>query len=270
MTAAADIDDGARPRDFHHRWPTLQPPLRPHGDVVAAVNGLIGACADPILLLGVTPELAAIRRAMIAVDWSRDMIALAWPGDTAVRQAILGDWKALPVGNGSVGAVIGDGILTMLNWPQEAAVVASEIQRVLRPGGRAVLRCFATPEQPETIDYVGQLSSKGLMPYHEWRLRFNMAAARADGHVSITSARLYELYEADWPNRRDYIDACGWPGEALAEIDAYRESAYIHSYPKRSEISELVSQVWTGHAQFVETSGYPGAEHCPLLVLDRT
>ena len=270
MTAAADIDDGARPRDFHHRWPTLKPPLRPHADVVAAVASLVDACPDPVVLLGVTPELAAIERAMIAVDWSRDMITLAWPGDTAVRRAVLGDWKALPVGDRSVGAVIGDGALTMLNWPQEAAVVAAEIQRVLRPGGRAVLRCFATPEEPESIDFIGQLSAQGRMSFHEWRLRFNMAAAHADGHVSITSARLYELYEADWPNRRDYIDACGWPGEALAEIDAYRDSAYVHSYPKRSEITGLLAPIWSGSVRFVETSGYPGAEHCPLLVLDRT
>lgn len=269
MSRAVDIADGAPPRDFHRRWPTLRPPLRPDVGVVAQIGALLAGHDDPTLLLGVTPELAAINRAIVAVDWSADMVALAWPGDDARRYALLGDWKALPLADGSVCGAMGDGALTMLAWPDEPTRLLCELRRVLQPGGRAVIRCFATPEVPETLAALGALSERGELPFHEWRLRFNMAAARADGSVGITSARLYELYEADWPNRRDYIEASGWPGEALAEIDAYRGSSYIHCYPKRSELAALLEAHWPGPWRFDETAGYPGAEHCPLLVLDR-
>ena len=51
---------------------------------------------EPVLLLGVTPELAVIPRRTVAVDWSERMIAVAWPGDCDSRHAVLGDWRALP------------------------------------------------------------------------------------------------------------------------------------------------------------------------------
>ena len=37
----------------------------------------------PVLLLGVTPELAAIAPNLLAVDRSEMMIAKVWPGDAA-------------------------------------------------------------------------------------------------------------------------------------------------------------------------------------------
>ena len=193
------------------------------------------------------------------------MIALAWPGDTVRRRAIIGDWKALPLESGSMGAVMGDGALSMLDWPEGAATLLAELWRVLRPGGRAVVRCFATAEVPETLEFMPNSMVKYGMSFHEFRLRFNMAAARADGMVGITSARLFEHYQTVI---RDAALA-DWPEGGLAEIEAYAGSAYIHCYPKRSELADLLQAAWRGPWQFVETSGYPGAELCPLLVLDR-
>ena len=268
MSGRTDLTDDV-PRDFHHRWPTLLPPLRPHPAVVVQTDALLGGCDAPVLLLGVTPELAGIGRPIIAVDWSAEMIALAWLGDSDSRRVILGDWKAMPIADASVGGAMGDGALTMLNWPGDAVAVLGELWRVVRPGGHAVIRCFATPEAPESLTALAEVAARGELQFHEWRLRFNMAAARNDDAINITSARLFEHYEADWPSRRDYIDACGWPGDALAEIDAYQGSAYTHCYPKRSEIGQLLATSWPGAWRFAETSGYPGAEHCPLLVLER-
>lgn len=265
MTSPVEIGADDAPRDFHLRWPTLKPPLRPAAVVVEQIHGLIGSTNGPVLLLGVTPELAAIDRDIIAVDWSAAMIALAWPGDGDRRQAVAGDWKALPLEGGSMGAAMGDGAFTMLDWPDEAAILLAELWRVLLPGGRAVVRCFATAEVPDTLEYMPNWMVKYAMSFHEFRLRFNMAAARADGAVAITSARLFEHYQTIM---RDAA-AVDWPAGGLAEIEAYAGSAYIHCYPKRSEMAALLHTAWPGSWQFVETSGYPGAELCPLLVLDR-
>lgn len=256
-------------KDFHRRWPTLKQPLRAPEDSAAFLAPLFADCADPILLLGVTPELAALPRAILAMDWSEAMVAAAWRGDDDAHQVIVADWKAMPLPEAAVGGAMGDGALTMLAWPHDHRHVLAELWRVVRPGGRIAIRCFVTPEQPETIDDLQDLSAAGALTFHEWRMRFNMAAARHDGNVMITSARLYELYDAAWPERHDYIDAIGWPGEAIAEIDAYRGSAYIHSYPKITELDALLHECWPGTWRYQPTTGYPGAEFCPLLVLER-
>lgn len=265
----AEAAPAQRPRDFHLRWRTLQPPLRPHAIVVAQMADLLRDAADPLLLLGVTPELAAIDCHLIAADWNPVMIDIAWPGDTDRRRAICADWCDLPLTDGSVGGALSDGALTMFDWPDGGAHLMASLARVFRPGGRVVIRCFACPEEPETLADLDVAPARGEMSFHEWRMRFNMAAARADGGVGITSARLYEHYDAAWPDRHGDDGTPGWPGGAIAEIDAYRGSSYIHSYPKRSELDALMAAHWPGTWHFAETSGYPGASFCPLLVADR-
>jgi len=267
MMAGAEAPQ--RPRDFHLRWPTLLPPLRPPAALANQIETLIAATDDPVLLLGVTPELAALNRSIIAADWNATMIAVAWPGDTPQRRAICADWFALPLHDGEVGAIVGDGALTMCDWPDGAQRLLAQLARVLRSGGTVAIRCFATAENAETPDQLADAAAAGELTFHEWRMRFNMAAARADGAVSITSARLFAHYDAAWPDRHDMRAAPAWPREGIAEIDAYRDSTYVHSYPKRSEIGALMDSCWPGDWRFVETTGYPGAGHCPLLVATR-
>ena len=270
MTLAAGIDAGMAPRDFHRRWPTLQPPLRPATEVVRQMAALLEPCSDPLLLMGVTPELATLPRTILAIDWSPAMIELAWPGDTNQRRAIEGDWKVMPLADAEVSGAMGDAVLTMLDWPRDAQMVLGELWRVVRPGGRIVLRCLATPEQPETMDGLRAALDADGMAFHEWRLRVNMAAAHADGTISISSDRLWQWHERCWADREALAQRHGWPAGALDEIHAYRGSAYLHSYPTRSAIMDLIHTDWPGSGRFVETSGYAGAALCPLLVLERS
>lgn len=257
------------PRDFHRRWPTLKPPLRPHPSVALQIAALLADCADPLLLLGVTPELAAIERAVTAMDWNAQMIALAWPGDGPRKQALLADWKAMPLPSASVGGAMGDGVLSMLGWPDEQPQLLAELWRVVRPGGRIALRCFATPErhpQPEAV--VAEAMAGGL-PFHAFKQQFNMAVAREGDGITVSSARLFERFEALLPDRATLSAATGWPLDTIAEIDAYRGSGYVHCYPTRAELTAMAESWWPAPARFIETAGYPLANHCPLLLLER-
>jgi SAM-dependent methyltransferase len=262
-------NDMAPPRDFHRRWPTLQPPLRPPVSVAAQIAQALGSVDDPILLLGVTPELAGINRAIVAVDWNPRMIALAWPGDTADRHALLGDWKAMPLADASVGGAMGDGALTMLDWPGDAERVLAELHRVVRPGGRVAIRCFATPVGHPDVAAICAEALSGARAFHAFKLRFNMAVARERDGIAVASATLFARFCDQFPDRARLAAASGWSPETIAEIDAYRDSGYIHCYPSRDELTDLVSAHWPGRFAFAETGGYPVADHCPLLLLDR-
>lgn len=253
-------------RDFHRRWGTLGLPLRPCAGVAASISALLPLDPRPVLLLGVTPELAAIERPMIALDWSERMRSLAWPGDDARRRAILVDWKALPIAPGAACAAIGDGSLTMLRYPYETSAVLDRLATAL-PGGRAVLRCFATPEPPEALEDVRAAAFAGGIGFHAFKLRFNMAVARADSGVNVTSERLHDMFEALFPDRQALAQGSGWSLDTIAEIDAYRGSGYIHSYPSRTEL-EAVASGPGRIIRFAPSGDYPLAERCPLLIVD--
>lgn len=271
--AAADVDQPCI-RDFQLRWPTLKLPLRPDASVAAMVEAqLPPPGAGMTLLLGVTPELAKLDRTIIAVDWSEEMVSTAWPGDTDRRQVVIGDWKAMPLADAAMAAAMSDGAFTMLDWPAQAPIFLQQLARVLRPGGRAAIRCFASPEPVPDVAAVRRLALSGGIGFHLFKLMFNMAVAREGSRgpdsLTVSSATLFERFEATFPDRQVLSLASGWPLETIAEIDAYRQSRYIHCYPARRELAEMAACYWPGSSHFVETTGYPGAELCPILVLER-
>jgi SAM-dependent methyltransferase len=262
------VADAQDHRDFHRRWVTLKPPLRPHATVAAAIRALLPAydAEVPVLLLGVTPELAAVPEHVIAVDWSARMVAVAWPGDSDARKAVLGDWRRLPLAKASVAAAIGDGCFTMLRYPDEQPLLLEQLRVAVRPAGRAIIRCFATPEPGETVAEVCADALAGGLGFHSFKLRFNMAVALESGHANVRSEQLFERFQAAFPDRAALSAATGWSLAAIGEIDAYAGSEYIHCYPSRRQMMELVPG-WAS-ARFVETDGYPLAERCPLLVVE--
>lgn len=264
MRAAAAAQ---RHRDFHCRWPTLKPPLRPDANVARAISALLPDGDAPVLLLGVTPELAGLARRTIAVDWSAAMLALAWPGDGPTRRAVLGDWRRLPIAEHAVGAAIGDGSISMLRFPDETRLLFDQLRLAVAPGGRAIIRCFATPEPAETLAAVKAAALAGGLAFHAFKQRLNMAAAAAAGDCNISSEALFATFERLFPDRAALARASGWSRAAIAEIDAYRGSGYNHCYPGRRALLDVVPG-WMRAARFVETSGYPLAERCPLLALD--
>lgn len=259
-------------RDFHRRWATIRPPLRPDAGIAAVVAALLDAVgarddARPTLLLGVTPELAAVPRRLVAVDWSRAMIDAAWPGDASQRHVVIGDWKRMPLADASVAAAIGDGVLSMLSLPTEQPLLFAQLRRVVQPGGRTIVRCFATPDPCEDVVAVRDAAFAGGLDFHAFKQRFNMAVSVADRQPNISSARLFDRFEAVFPDRVALSRASGWSPATIAEIDAYRGSRYVHCYPSRATLLSLVPG-WARDALFVETAGYPLAERCPLLVVD--
>jgi len=256
----------AAPRDFQRRWPSLLPPLRPPASVAAQIAALLPVGDQPTLLLGVTPELATITTPLIAADWNPAMIAMAWPGDMPDRWALCADWLHLPLAPASIGAAIGDGALTMLVWPEQHRMLAARLAEALAPGGRIVLRCFATPDPPPDPDAVCADALAGGLSFHAFKLGFNMAIAAREADGNVTSAALHAAFERRFPDRTALAAASGWSLATIAEIDAYRGSAYVHCYPGRAALLALFADI--GRARLVETQGYPFAEHCPLLVVD--
>ena len=105
------------------------------------------------------------------------------------------------------------------------------------------------------------------MTFHEFKLRFNMAVAARHEIATVACAELHDEFEKLFPDREALARCSGWTLATIAEMDAYRESASILSFAKRTQL-EAILPPWIKEHRFVETSGYPSAELCPLLVID--
>ncbi|MBZ9741341.1 class I SAM-dependent methyltransferase [Mesorhizobium sp. CO1-1-4] len=214
-----------------------------------------------------TPELAGLGATMIAVDESSDMIAGIWPGDTASRRAIIGNWLDLPDSGASVDAVIGDGCLSALGFSAAREALFAAIARVLHFDGRAGLRLFACPETRDHPAAMQALAlSGGVSTFHELKWRIAMTATGPAPDHAIPVKTIAERFDALFPDRQELSARTGWEMPVIATIDVYRNSPAIYSFaPTMTLIGE--AEAFFDNVCIVPTGSYGLAERCPLLVL---
>lgn len=256
-------------QDMARKWARVRPPLRPNHEVADAVRGQLAPLAGPTLLLGVTPELAVIATPLIAVDRNPGMIAFAWPGNTAERHAVQGDWLAMPVLGGGFANAIGDGSFNTLAYPDGYAKLFDELGRILKPGARVVFRNFCTPEQGETLAEVRRATLGGrIASLHAFKWRLAMAAVAESDGANIRVTRIRDAFHALFPDQTQLVAATGWTADEIDTIEVYKDSVVSFSFPR---LSELLAVVPTGfrHVQTLLAGSYELAERCPIVVLDR-
>lgn len=253
--------------EFHRRWSRLQPPLRANHEVTAAIADAIGDRRGSTLLLGVTPELSDIGAATVALDWSEPMIAHIWPGDTDARRAVLGNWLAMPFRERRFSAAIGDGSLNALDF-SDYATLFGQLECVLLPGARIAVRIYVTPEPCEPIAHVRKEVLAGRVAgFHalKWRLAMAIAAEAADLNVPV--ARIYRIFNYEFPDRAALGHATGWSGETIDEIDAYADANTIYSFPTQRELVAALPRRFS-NPRFLNSGSYELAERCPVFVAD--
>lgn len=250
-------------------WNRLGPPLRPPAETAAIYRKAIAARDGRVMLYGVTPELAGIGRQQVAVDGSEGMVRNTWPGDTASRRAILGNWLALPFADGAMSAAIGDGILSNIAWPDETAGLLDELVRVLAPGGRAVFRTFCTPGRTETLAQVRDAAFDGeIESFHALKWRVAMARMPDRRTPNIAVRDILARFDETFPDRTTLARATGWHAESIATIDAYAGSPHLYSFPSLPQLLALAVPRF-GSVATLDSGRYPLCERCPLIVLDR-
>lgn len=278
---------------YHARWSRLRPPLRPAASVVSALREELAsfpAAAEAdraCLLLGVTPELAAVHTPLVAVDRNPAMIAALWPGDDAGRRAVRGDWTELDSSIGRLGCAVGDGSLNVMAYPHPQIQVLERLRALIPAHGGVVLRCFvrnlAETLRPGKTLRPGETLRPGKTScpaeslrevvetpelsasFHgfKWRLAMAMCAERG---TTLQVASLWAEFVACLPDREALAARTGWPLEDIKTIDVYSASSEAYAFPTREEFIQLAeTSGWSG--SFREVGGYELAERCPVLVL---
>lgn len=250
------------------RWSLLGSPLRPPPEAVDAVTAALVGHRGPTLLLGVTPELAAVADELTAVERSRTMIEAVWSGDRGQRRAVLGDWLELTAVGGRYVAAVGDGSLNVLPAGDHRTVFG-QLGAVLEPGARIALRTFVGPDEPDSLDDLRDAALAGRAGgFNAFKLRVAMAvAARQERGVDVAVTEILAAFEAHFPDRDAVVTVTGWDRAVVDTIDGYRESSEVYSFPTAQRLLDAVPPPFVG-ARFLPSGNYELAERCPVLVAD--
>lgn len=263
-------------------WELLGSPLRPCAEDLRLMRDSFTrwykACrpahsAAPLkaLLLGVTPEIAAqdwgVPVELTAMDISQEMIAAVWPGNTPARRALCADWLDMPVAGHDSDMLLADGVFTLLDYPAGYEDLAHAVQRCLKQDGLFLLRAFCRPLATETVASIfDDLWSKRIGSFHVFKWRLAMAIQGDDVCRGVAVAEVWETYHANVIGHEHLAQATGWPIEAIATMDAYRDSEAIYTFPSMNELIEAVAP-WLA-CMHHETGSYELAERCPLLCFE--
>ena len=256
------------------QWSLLGPPLRPSPEDVVAVERVASEVgATRLLLLGVTPEIATCALPpgadLTAVDVSEAMIAGVWPRSRvgASARALCADWREMPFPDGAMDFAVGDGVFTVVPYPEGARSLARELGRVLCPRGHLVVRAFVPPgarETPEAV--VRDLLDGRIRSFHAFKWRLVMAGMPG-GSASVKLADVWDAWHGLVADPHAAMRALGWDERLLATIEPYRDARTVYAFPSVEELVDLARDVFDLVAEHVP--GYELGERCPTLVFRR-
>jgi len=246
------------------QWNTVGPPLRTSPEVVFLMQDLTGHPTGRVLLLGVTPELAAGFPRLLAVDKSPDMVRRVWPGDSAEKTAIVGDWLEIDEPPQSFAGVVGDGSLNNVAWPDEVSRLSQQALRLLRPGARFACRLFERPAHPLSWSDLARAGTEpATVNFHAFKWQLAMRISEDHGATLPVTSILHH-FERLFPDRDALSGRTGWPRRAIDTIDVYRGSPLVYCFPNRAEFLRCIPS-GAADITFTPCGTYDLAECCPVL-----
>lgn len=249
-------------------WSKLVPPLRPDAQIIAKVKELTGPVAGPVLLLGVTPELAKAFEHVLGVDKNKAMIDNVWPGDSATRRALHADWLDLAEPRGHFAAAVGDGSLNSIASLRDIKQVLERVADLLAPGGRFACRLYERPAQAFTKDHLLELgAAPAKLNFHAFKWKLAMHLSEEAG-ASMPVVLIRERFNEYFPDRDRLARDTGWPRDLIDMIDIYRGSPSLYAFPSRQEF-ESVLPAGISHVRFEPSGRYDLAECCPMLAFSK-
>jgi SAM-dependent methyltransferase len=259
------------------QWVRVGEPLRPSAEdgeamlSLATPSLLFGADAC-IVVMGVTPEVIQLswpeNTTMIAIDHSKEMIDSLWRPNSSISSDVkLASWLAMPLDDGCVDVVAGDGCLTVLPSIEDYRRLFSEVSRVLSPSGSLILRCFVRPDDIESIADIEMDALAGrISSFHALKWRLAMALSK-DGDFSVAVSHIHDAFNQHFPDRNLLANKTGWHAETINTIDAYHGISTVYTFPTLNVIAELASPLFTVENEM--HGAYELSERCPTILFKK-
>jgi len=257
------------------RWDLVGSPFRPCAqDVELYRQALSLPSSDPWrgLILGVTPELQRLDwpagSTVVAADRSEPMIRAIWPGP--FTSAHVAQWDDLPFEDGSFDRVVCDGGLHLQLFPEGHARLVRSIARVLRPGGRLVIRLFTLPTRRETAgELMEVLHAGGIPDFHCFKMRLAMAL-QEDHRQGIQLDLVFRQLISLAGDLDQLAERTGWPIAEIETVRSYQDSHEVfHFLTEKQSIDALTEGQWLSR-EGTWFGKYPLSERCPVMAFQRT
>lgn len=271
------LHDQAVWKNHARQWTRVGSPLRPGAEDAAIMKAMleawqrrVGRANPTVLVMGVTPEVCETVRAIggrvVAVDRSRDMIRSTWRGNEDGCVVTCAEWRALPLAPSSVDIVVGDGVLSMLPYPDGYIATGVQLRYVLSRPGCCILRCFAQADAQESLaDVASALCAEPIGNFHILKWRVAMAVQRCLSQGVAVEA-VWDAVQAYWPDLEALASSRGWPLAEVETIQAYRGVPTRYTFPTLAEYRAAFSLMGfrLTAAAFPE---YELGERCPTVTL---
>jgi SAM-dependent methyltransferase len=261
------------------RWRLIGAPLRPAPPDIEYLRASVARLgATPLrapsaghertaLLLGVTPEIAEIvwepPHRLVAVDKSEGMVKAVWPGDTATRRGLVGDWLALDLPEAPFDLVIGDGVFSLFDFPHGYARLARSLAELVKPGGLLSLRLFCRPEPSESLEQVlAALSAGAIGNFHvfKWRLAMSL---QGDATRGVRLADIWSTFRERAGSVAEVAARAGWPEPVVGTIEGYRDVEERYSFSTEREVVDSLAAGF--ELADVWRPSYELGDRCPSL-----
>ena len=277
MSTGPTNSDG-RDGNFSHvveNWSHMGPPLRPWPSDTLVLQRAVESAAPPgrVVVLGLTHETIGwgwpAGTELIALDNSRAMLAALWPvpGAPARSHAVLSEWLHMPLADAVAGLVCADGSHSLMSYPLGYRALATEVSRVLRPGGRFFARAFLRPDTPEPTERIaadllaGRIGSVDVL-----KLRL-FAAVHGQSGSGTCLGDVWNVWKTLPPLPPSLAGRPGWSAGALRSMESHRGLSVRLYLPTLGEIRQAHG------AHFDEIACHQGAYEiagqCPTLVWQR-
>jgi hypothetical protein len=192
------------------------------------------------------------------------MVRHVWPADVpGGRQAVVADWFCLPIRDGSQSAVIGDGPVICVRYPDGLRELAWSVRRVLRADGVLLLRCFVQPARPEDPGEVMEQIA-ACASFHHFKMRLLMALQK-NSREGIAVNDVYRYWTSQNVDVADLAARTGWDRKDIDTIELHNGPNTVHTFPTLEEIQEVLAPCFRESS--INVPAYSLGERCPLLVL---
>lgn len=256
------------------RWANIGPPLRPSQIDIQASSSwikdlILGEKPFNVLLLGATPEIAHIHwpknTHFIAVDNNFLMLKSILPSQTPTVKplGLVGDWLNLPLKDGTIDLVIGDGCFTCVAEKSYEKMI-QEIRRVMSPTGCLIMRFFIRPQVKESIECIqndfllGKIDNFHIL---KWRIAMALHGTLSQG---VSLSNIWDSWNTLFKkNNQSLFKQLQWPQAVTQTIDNYKDSPVFYTFPTLQEVRMALHTYFKEQDIFLPK--YSLGERCPTL-----